>query len=86
MIVGQRKEGETNVRLGTQTGRDNNVRCERSHGIDWWVGSNGNLFGDHGGFRYCVARRGERYVIARNGVDVASTLSVADAKLWVSRD
>ena len=55
--------------------------------IDWFVGSNGNLFGDAGGFRYCIARRREGgYSIARNGVEMARSPSVADAKIIVRRE
>jgi hypothetical protein len=58
------------------------------HGIEWWIGSNGNLFGDHGEHRYCISKRrdGEGYDIARDGVEFARAPSVADAKLIVKRD
>src|SRR5712675_192560 len=39
-------------------------------GIDWFVGSNGNLFGDSKGFRYCIARLASgEYIVARDGVE-----------------
>lgn len=43
---------------------------------NWFVGSNGNLFADMGGFRYCVSliegrNNASGYMVARNGIVVA---------------
>jgi hypothetical protein len=63
------------------------MQAEQSQGIDWFVGSNGNLFGDKGEFRYCIKRRdGGGYAIARNGHEFATAPSVADAKVLISRE
>lgn len=62
------------------------MHTETSHGIAWWVGSNGNLFGDHGDFRYCISREGDGYRIARNGNEIAFASCLAEAKLFVKRD
>jgi hypothetical protein len=54
--------------------------------INWFKGSNGNLFGDHGAYRYCVEKLAEgEYEISRNGVVIARAPSVADAKLFIAR-
>jgi hypothetical protein len=52
----------------------------------WWIGSNGNLFLDFGGDRYCIARLAKGYSIARNGEEIAIAPCVAEAKLYVRRD
>jgi hypothetical protein len=63
------------------------MQATHSHGIDWFVGSNGNLFGDYAGFRYCIARLSSgEYVIARDGDHIAHAPSDADAKLIIKRD
>ncbi len=54
--------------------------------LEWFTGSNGNLFVDGNGFRYCIARDGDGYTIARNGFQFASAHSLAEAKLIVRRD
>ena len=48
--------------------------------IEWWVGSNGNLFGDYGDFRYCISKQGAEYRIARNGHEICLRKSIAEAK------
>lgn len=42
---------------------------------NWFVGSNGNLFADMGGYRYCVSLIDGRdnasgYMVMRNGVEI----------------
>jgi hypothetical protein len=62
------------------------MHTETSHGMDWWTGSNGNLFADKGDFRYCIAGPYDGgYRIARNGVEIGRAPSVADAKIIVKR-
>ena len=61
----------------------------QTHGvIEWWGVSNGNLLCVHNGFRYCIARLESSggYIVTRNGVIIALAPSVADAKLYVSRE
>ena len=59
---------------------------EQTHKIDWWSGGNGNLYGDYNGCRYCIARaKSGRYIVARNGIEIARAPSVADAKLFVNK-
>lgn len=54
--------------------------------IIWFTGSNGNLFGDYDGSRYCIARLARNaYSIARDGIETARAQSVAEAKLYVRR-
>jgi hypothetical protein len=63
-------------------------RAQSNEG-DWFVGSNGNLFRDQGGYRYCIARAMPNqpgYKIARDGITFAYAPSVADAKLIVRRE
>ncbi len=63
------------------------MQATQTHGINWWVGSNGNLFGDYNGFRYCIARlESGGYSVARDGIEIARSPSVADAKLYVKRE
>lgn len=63
------------------------MQVTKSHGIDWWVGSNGNLFGDHEGFRYCIATLPSGgYGVARDGVEITRAPSVAEAKLFIKRE
>lgn len=55
--------------------------------INWFVGSNGNLFGDYNKFRYCIVSLPDGgYSIARDGIVIARAPSIADAKLYVKRD
>jgi hypothetical protein len=51
---------------------------------DYFRGSNGNLFVDRGGFRYCIYRVTEdMYNVARNGEDIATAGSETGAKMWI---
>ena len=50
---------------------------------DYFRGSNGNLFVDRGGFRYCIYRVDDAYTVARNGEDVATAGSETGAKMWI---
>jgi len=54
---------------------------------EWRIGSNGSLFNDYNGFRYCIIRLKDGvYSIARNGVEIGIAPCVAEAKLYVRRD
>jgi hypothetical protein len=51
----------------------------------FWVGSNGNLFCDSSKFRYCIAKDDDGWRVARNGHPIGHELSLANAKLRVTR-
>jgi len=55
--------------------------------VNWFVGSNGNQFADHGDWRYCIAKNKDgTYRIARNGNEIGQASCFADAKLFVMRE
>lgn len=63
------------------------MRVTQSHGINWWVGSNGNLFGDYNGFRYCIQHRSDgEYTVMRDGFKIAIVPTMVDAKIYVKRE
>ena len=57
-----------------------------SNWITWYVGSNGNTFSDYNGFRYCIAKCSDGYLITRDGIEIGVAPNMADAKLFVKRD
>jgi hypothetical protein len=61
--------------------------------LRWWVGSNGNLFADWYGFRYCIypsvgggdaPKFAGTLMVARNGVDLQTFPTVDAAKEFVA--
>jgi hypothetical protein len=52
----------------------------------WFTGTNGNLFLDRNGFRYCIYPTRSGYMVARNGEDIGEAANQSGAKAIAETD